>query len=360
MTDDQRWQATLNRDPASDGAFVYAVTTTGIYCRPICPSRRPRRENARFFDLPGAAEAAGFRACKRCRPEAAEIQDPQVRAVQQVCEMIEAEMADGEEGLPTLNRLAVEVGLSPHHLQRTFKRLMGISPRDYADARRLDRFKQGLKSGVGIAEATYDAGYGSSSRVYEKSNGRLGMTPATYAKGGRDMRIAYTVADCRLGKLLVAATERGVSAVYLGADPAEMVAALEAEYPRAEIREDGSALGRWVTALVGFLDADGPHPDLPLDLRATAFQRRVWQELTRIPYGETRSYGEIAAALGQPKAVRAVARACATNPVSMAIPCHRVIGADGGLRGYRWGVERKEALLEMEAKGAKAAVKDVA
>lgn len=349
MFDEQRWQAVAARDGGVDGTFVYGVTSTGIYCRPGCASRRPNRVNVRFFDLPGAAEAAGFRACRRCRPDQAAPRDPQVQAVQQACQAIDRHLDDGDDGVPTLRQLADTVGLSPHHLQRTFKRLMGISPRQYADARRLDRLKQGLKAGEGIAAATYDAGYGSSSRLYEKANRQLGMTPATYARGGRGMAIAYALTDCGLGRVLVAATERGVSAVYLGDRDDLLVGALAEEYPNAEIHRDDDALDRWVAVLLAYLDQAGPHPALPLDIQATAFQWRVWQELQRIPYGETRTYTEIAQALGQPTAARAVARACATNPVSLAIPCHRVVGGDGGLRGYRWGVERKRALLGMES-----------
>ncbi len=362
MMDEQRWQAVLERDGAADGAFFYAVVSTGVYCRPICPSRRPKRANVRFFELPQAAEAAGFRPCRRCRPGEAPAPDLKLAAVGRVCELIDAHLDAGDEGLPTLAELAAEVGLSPHYLQRSFKRLMGISPREYADARRLGRFKAGLKAGDGVAAATYDAGYGSASRVYEKSNGRLGMTPATYAKGGRGMAIGFTVADSALGKLLVAATARGVSAVYLGDDDAALEAALRAEYPEAEIARDDAGLGRWVRMLAAYLTGEGPHPELPLDLQATAFQWRVFQALLEIPYGETRSYKEIAAALGEPKAVRAVARACATNRVALAIPCHRVVGADGALRGYRWGAERKQALLQMEAEtvGGEGDVKDVA
>ena len=357
MFDEQRWQAVATSDKDHDGAFVYAVTSTGIYCRPSCASRRPKRQNVRFFELPGAAEAAGYRACRRCLPDQAAPRDPQVGAVQRVCEAIDRHLADGEDGVPTLAQLAEAVGLSPHHMQRTYKRLMGISPRQYAEARRLARLKQGLKAGEGIAAATYDAGYGSSSRLYEKANRQLGMTPATYAKGGRGMRIAFSLADCSLGRVLVAATARGVSAVYLGDQEGTLIDALEAEYPNAEIRRDNDALARWVAVLLAYIDAAGPHPELPLDLQATAFQWRVWQELLRIPYGETRTYADIAAALGQPTAARAVARACATNPVSLAIPCHRVVGRDGGMRGYRWGVERKQALLQIESRPA---AKDVA
>ncbi len=350
MFDEQRWQAVASRDGGGDGGFVYGVTSTGIYCRPSCASRRPNRANVRFFDLPGAAEAAGFRACRRCRPDQAAPRDPQVNAVEQACRAIDRHLDDGDDGVPTLRQLADTVGLSPHHLQRTFKRLMGISPRQYAEARRLDRLKQGLKAGEGIAAATYDAGYGSSSRLYEKANRQLGMTPATYARGGRGMAIAFSLADCGLGRVLVAATERGISAVYLGDRDEALVGTLAEEYPNAEIRRDDQALARWVAVLLAYLDQEGAHPELPLDVQATAFQRRVWQELQRIPYGETRTYGEIATALGQPTAARAVARACATNRVSLAIPCHRVVGRDGALRGYRWGVERKRALLGMESR----------
>ncbi len=358
MTVNEHWHAVESRDAGFDGSFVYAVSSTGIYCRPSCPSRRPRRENVHFFAVPEAAEQAGYRACRRCRPGDAEAGDPHLDMVRRVCRYIDGQGAgqgagNGDGGPPTLAELSSHAGLSPYHLQRTFKRVMGITPRQYADARRLGRLKAGLRRGEPVTGALYEAGYGSSSRLYERAPTQLGMTPATYAKGGRGARIRYSVVASSLGRLLVGATERGVCAVYLGDDDAELEGELAQEYPAAEIRRDDRGLGRWSAALVGYLAGAEPRLDLPLDVRATAFQWRVWEELKRIPLGETRSYGEIAARLGKPKAQRAVGRACATNPVSLIVPCHRALREDGGLGGYRWGLERKEALLASERAAAR-------
>ncbi len=344
MTDDDRWRAVEARNAAFDGAFVYAVASTGIYCRPSCPSRRPGRRRVTFFAAPEAAEHAGYRSCRRCRPRAIPARDARVEAVRRACRFIEAH----DDGPPTLAALAADVGLSPYHLQRTFKRIVGVTPRQYADARRLGRLKTMLRAGDQVTGALYEAGYGSSSRLYERAPAQLGMTPATYRRGGAGARIGYAIAPCPLGRVLVAATARGISAVYLGDDEAALEAELRREYPAAEIARDDAGLGRWVAALVEHLDGRRPHLDLPLDVRATAFQRQVWEALQAIPYGATRSYGEIARAIGRPTAVRAVARACATNPVSVVVPCHRVVAADGGLAGYRWGTERKRALLAKE------------
>ena len=350
-TDEQRWRAVLDRDARCDGAFVYAVRSTGVFCRPSCPSRRAGRAQVSFFAVPEAAVQAGYRPCKRCRPERAEAADPRVATIRTVCRTIETH----DEGVPTLEQLGSAVGISPHHLQRLFKAMMGVSPRQYAEAVRLGRLKQSLKEGEPVTMALYGAGYGSSSRLYEKAPAHLGMTPASYAKGGRGARIAYTVvAHSRvgsLGRLLVAATERGVCMVSLGDTEAFLEAELENEFPEAEIGRDDGALAEWVGAVLDLAGAGTPHADLPLDIRATAFQWRVWRELKAIPAGETRTYGEIAAALGQPGAARAVGRACATNPVSLVVPCHRAVGGDGKMHGYRWGVERKETLLERERGG---------
>lgn len=339
--DAERWQAVLARDARRDGAFVFAVLSTGIYCRPSCPSRRPRADRVVFFPRPETAELAGFRSCRRCRPGAAG-GDPRSPWMRRICRYI-----DDHPGA-RLSELGAVAGVSPHHLQRTFKRLMGITPRQYADARRLGSLKAHLKGGRPVAEATYQAGYASSSRLYERAPGQLGMTPATYRRGGRGMRIEYTIADSPLGRLLVAATERGVSAVYLGDDDGRLEAALREEYRAAEIRRDERGLRLWVEEILRHLEGQPPHLDLPIDVTATAFQWRVWQELRRIPLGQTRSYSEIARAIGRPAATRAVARACAQNRVSVVIPCHRVVGADGGLTGYRWGIERKAKLLARE------------
>lgn len=345
--DAARWQAVLNRNGAADGAFVYAVQSTGIYCRPSCPSRRPRRDRVSFFALPEAAEHAGFRACKRCHPEQAAIRDPHVEIVRRVCRAIAAT----PEGPLTLAGLSADVNLSPFHLQRIFKRVMGITPKQYADAARTARLKDDLRSGEAVTSALYGAGYGSSSRLYERADAHLGMTPAVYRKGGAGMQITYTVVPCALGSLLVAATERGVCAVTLGDDAETLTAGLRREYPSARIHEDATHLSEAVEAILHHLAGEQPHLDLPLDIRATAFQWRVWEALREIPYGDTRSYREIAQAIGQPTASRAVAQACGHNPVALAIPCHRVVREDGSLGGYRWGVERKRTILARERAG---------
>ena len=344
---EDRWRAIRTRDHQYDGAFVFAVRSTGIYCRPSCPSRRPRPEQVIFFAAPDAAEREGFRPCRRCRPRAGARQ-PQAELVQRICRLIEARVAAHPEELLTLTSLGAEVGMSPHHLERVFKRAMGITPRQYADAQRLLRLKTQLKKGDDVTTALYEAGYGSSSRLYERAPAHLGMTPATYRRGGQGMRIGYTIVPCPLGRLLVAATKKGISAVYLGDHDHPLKGALAKEYPAAQIFRDQNGLRKWVSTILRHLRGQEPHLQLPLDVQTTAFQRRVWEELKRIPYGSTCSYGEIARAIGRPKATRAVAQACATNPVSIVVPCHRVVRGDGNLAGYRWGLERKRALLEHE------------
>jgi AraC family transcriptional regulator of adaptative response/methylated-DNA-[protein]-cysteine methyltransferase len=340
----------LARDASRDGTFVCAVRSTGIYCRPSCPARTPGREQVVFYALPELAERAGFRACRRCHPRDAAA-DPHVETVRRACRYIEANL---EEPL-TLAVLGQHVGLSPAHLQRTFKRVTGISPRQYADACRLGRLKARLKTRRTVTMALFEAGYGSSSRLYERAAGQLGMTPGTYQRGGRGMSIRYALLDCPLGRLLLAATERGVCAVCIGDVDKSLEADLRAEYPAAEVQRDDSALRPLAAEMLAHLAGERPHLDLPVDVQATAFQWRVWRELQAIPYGETRTYQEVAQAVGQPTAVRAVARACATNPVAVVIPCHRVVRTDGGLGGYRWGLERKQALIEQERKGAEEA-----
>jgi len=351
MADEEsRWHAVLARDPSFDGAFVYAVRSTGIYCRPWCPARRPRRQEVLFFPEPADAEQAGFRACRRCQPRDGSPHHPQAALIERVCRYIEANVG-GLEGSLTLDALSAEAGVSAHHLQRTFKRIMGITPHEYAESCRLGELKNGLKKGKDVTSALYEAGYSSSSRLYEGAPARLGMTPATYGRGGRSMRINYTISDSPLGRLLVAATERGVCAVSLGDSDAALEAFLRHEYPSAEIRRDRlprGGLNQAVSRILNHLKGQGPSLHLSLDLQATAFQWRVWKELCSIPYGATRSYSQVARAIGRPKAVRAVARAIATNPVAVVIPCHRVVHQDGSLSGYRWGTERKRALLEKE------------
>ena len=342
------WQALEARDARFNGVFVYGVSSTGVYCKPSCPSRRPRRQKVEFFQTREEAESSGFRACLRCKPRDAAAPDPRAELVLHVCRQIE----EREGVAPSLEELGAELGVSPHHLQRTFKSLTGITPRQYAAALRLKLFKSRVKEGVDVTAAMYDAGYGSSSRLYEHASKRLGMTPATYRRKGKGMNINYAIADSQLGRLLVAATERGVCSVQLGDGDEELGAALRAEYPAANIERDETRLGDTVASLLRHLEGAEPSLGLPLDLQATAFQLRGWEELRRIPYGSTRSYAEVAEAIGQPTATRAVARACATNPVALVTPCHRVVHTGGALGGYRWGVGRKERLLEQERKGA--------
>ena len=341
---DRLWQAVLTRDARFDGMFVYGVRSTGIYCRPTCPARRPRREQVVFFPSVHAAEEARFRPCRRCRPREGARFDGQVELMQRICDFIDANL---DEPL-TLAALSAQANMSPYHLHRTFKRIMGMTPYRYVRAGRVSTLKAQLREGRQVTTALYEAGYGSSSRLYERASAGLGMTPATYRRGGRGMRIGYAIVSCPLGRLLVAATDRGVSAVSLGDSDAALEAALRAEYAAADIRRDDGGLSEWTNVLLRYLDGDLPHVDLPLDVQATAFQRRVWDQLRAIPYGSVRSYRDIGRALGRPTAARAVGRACATNPVALVIPCHRAVGEGGSLVGYRWGLERKRLLLERE------------
>jgi AraC family transcriptional regulator of adaptative response/methylated-DNA-[protein]-cysteine methyltransferase len=335
------WRATRARDPRADGTFVLAVRSTRIYCRPSCPARRPLRRNVTFFRTREEAERQGYRPCLRCRPN--EISGP-VALVQRAAGLL----AQSSEESLSLCQLAQTLGATQSTLRRAFLQVTGLKPRELAEALRLKRFKALMRAGKSITDALYETGYGSSSRVYERSNAQLGMTPATYRKGGLDMKLGYTIAKSPLGKVLVAATERGVSAVYLGDDESKLVAELREEYPRAEIAAASEGFERWVKEVLLRIEGRPPHIELPLDLQATAFQRRVWKELQRIPRGRTRTYAQVARSLGQPKAARAVARACATNPVSIVVPCHRVVRQDGALAGYRWGLSRKEELLASE------------
>lgn len=335
------WRATRARDPRADGTFVLAVRSTHIYCRPSCPARRPLRRNVTFYRTREEAERNGYRPCLRCHPN--EISGP-VALVQRAADLLGQST---EEGL-TLRQLAQTLGATQSTLRRAFFQVTGLRPHELAEALRLRRFKALMRSGKSITDALYETGYGSSSRVYERSNAQLGMTPATYRKGGMGMKLGYTIAKSRLGKVLVAATERGVSAVYLGDDENKLIAELRQEYPRAEIAAGENCFERWVKEVLERIEGRPPHIELPLDLQATAFQRRVWKELQRIPRGRTRTYSQVARSLGEPRAVRAVARACASNPVSVVVPCHRVIREDGALAGYRWGLSRKEQLLALE------------
>jgi AraC family transcriptional regulator, regulatory protein of adaptative response / methylated-DNA-[protein]-cysteine methyltransferase len=344
ISDDQAWAAVLGRDRALDGQMVYGVLSTGIYCRPSCPSRRPRRHNATFFAAPAEAERAGFRACLRCDPRGERVPAPPA-AVLRARAHLDAHF---DEPL-TLGVLAREAGMAAHHLQRTFKKTFGVTPKEYQDHLRTQRLKRELRTGGSVTTAIHEAGYGSASRVYESSDARLGMPPGAYRSGGKGIAIRFATVASPLGRLLVAATERGVCAVALGdADP-PLEAALRAEYPAATIEPGLGALEATIEALVGSLAGAGALAGVPTDVRGTAFQHRVWNALRAIPYGETRSYAQVAAAIGNPKAARAVARACATNPIALLVPCHRVIGSSGAPGGYRWGAARKQALLAREA-----------
>lgn len=339
--DATRWQAVLDRDSAADGAFYYAVRSTGIYCRPTCSSRRPKRDKVIFFHSIELAEQAGFRSCRRCRPDEVSAQQHIIARVQHLLEMTEP--------TPSLAQLGEAVGISPFHLQRVFKRATGLSPKQYANAQRTQRLKTGLRQGRSVTESMYDAGYGSSRALYDAVQEQLGMKPSAYKKGGQGERIVYAIADSPIGRMLIGATEKGICALYLGEDDM-LVQELHAEFPRATLVQDSSAVVPYFRAVLDHLSGRRIDLDLPLDVQATAFQQRVWAALRKIPYGQTRSYREVAEMIGEPNAVRAVARACALNPVSVIVPCHRVVGADGKLKGYRWGIERKQVLLEQEQK----------
>jgi len=344
--DDKSWLAVAARDSKFDGKFVFAVASTGVYCRPSCPAKRPRRENVTFFSRPEHAERAGFRACLRCRPRLLS-GNPQAEAVKAICRYIEQHL---EEGI-TLERLGKTFHQSGFHLQRRFKAVLGITPREYADACRMRRLKRNLQAGDNVTRALYDAGYGSSSRLYEKTASQLGMTPDKYRRGAIAASIRYACADSPLGRMLIAATERGICSIQFAETDGELIEGLKREFPFAVRKPDEGGLEAWIKAVLSRMAGKEVSASLPLDIRATAFQRRVWTYLQSIPFGRTKSYGEVAKAIGQPTASRAVARACATNPVAVAIPCHRVVREDGSISGYRWGVERKKALLEMEQRG---------
>ncbi len=340
LQNENHWQQVMARDARQDGRFVFAVRTTGVYCRPSCPSRRPRRDSVEFFPDPREAERAGYRACLRCKPTEISAQAQYVLRARR--------MLDNAEGVMTLAGLSKRVGLSPFHLQRLFKRATGLSPREYQSARRMQHVKTELRKGEDVTTALYDAGFSSPSRLYEKSDQQLGMTPGTYRRGGAGATIMFAIAPTPLGRMLVAATERGLCAVRFGESVTELERGLRHEFHAATVQRDDAAMRRFIEPLRASLGGEKTTIDLPLDVRATAFQRKVWETLQRIPRGDTRSYTEIARAIGEPKAVRAVAHACASNPVALAVPCHRVVRSDGNLAGYRWGLERKKKLLEGE------------
>lgn len=337
--------AVQSKNSAFDGVFYFGVRTTGIFCRPSCSSRPPKRENVAFFSDADEARSAGFRACLRCKPLEAKFSGAQGELIVRALRLLESE---GDE-VETVDELCSRLDVSPGHLQKTFKAVLGIGPKEVMDMMRIENFKENVRE-TDVTTSLYESGFGSSRSLYEKAGERLGMTPAVYKKGGKGMKVNYTVADSPLGKMLVAATERGICAVSFGDTAEELAGELKAEFFAADVADDDSGLKDAVSTILRGLEGERTILGLPLDLRASAFQMRVWSELRKIPYGETRSYAEIAEAIGNPKAVRAVARACATNPVALVNPCHRVIGSDGKLSGYRWGIERKRQILDREAK----------
>jgi AraC family transcriptional regulator of adaptative response/methylated-DNA-[protein]-cysteine methyltransferase len=337
------WRAVTTNDERFDGAFYLGVKTTGIYCKPSCRARTPKRENVAFYSTPDAAERSGFRACLRCRPQSAGEVEPRIAAIIRACELLESDTAY------SLDDLAAELNISPYHLQRSFKEIIGISPKKYAEAKRMERFKEVLREGGDVTAAMYDAGFGSSSRLYESVGEKMGMTPAAYKKGGKGVTINYTITDSELGRILVARTIKGLCNVAFADGDEALEANLRKEYPNAEIVSDAAVLKDFVDEILKHLAGKKKRLDLPLDIQATAFQMQVWELLRRIPYGETVTYSQIAEMLGDKKKVRAVAQACANNRVAVVIPCHRVVGKDGKLTGYRWGIERKEKLLTKES-----------
>ena len=341
---DPRWAALAARSVAADGTFFYSVRTTGVYCRPSCGARLPRPENVRFHATREEAERAGFRPCKRCRPDRPSLAEQHAATVTEICRLIET-----SSRVPALDALAARARMSPFHFHRVFKAVTGLTPRAYAAAHRGERVRRELGKAPTVTAAIYDSGYSSNGRFYGESEQMLGMTPTEYRAGGARAEIRFAVGECSLGSILVARSERGVCAIFLGDDPDALTRELQDRFPRATLIGADPAFEDVVAKVVGLIEAPGTGVDLPLDVRGTAFQQRVWRALREIPAGSTASYREIASRIGAPRAVRAVAHACAVNPVAVAIPCHRVVRSDGGLAGYRWGVERKRELLEREA-----------
>lgn len=341
------WEAVVARDANQDGDFFFAVSTTGVYCRPSCPAKRPRRENVRFFRHPEEAEKAGYRACLRCKPKSVS-GNPQTATVKEMCRYIEQHLDEPV----TLQKLSDVFGQSPFHLQRTFKKTLGITPRAYADSCRMGLVKRNLQAGRSVTHALYDAGYSSSSRLYERTASQLGMTPDKYRRGAIAATIRYTCTHSPLGRMLVAATEKGICAIQFADTDDELTEGLKREFPFAVRKRDDESMQRWTEAVLRQISGHKLNRSLPLDIQATAFQRRVWNHLQSLPFGTTQSYGEVAKAIGRPTAARAVARACASNRIAVAIPCHRVVREDGEMGGYRWGVERKKTLLQLEQQGS--------
>ncbi len=344
---DELWRAVLARDRSADGQFVYAVKSTGVYCRPSCPSRRPKRESVEFFEKSADAKRAGYRSCLRCLPDQP---DAQSKWIAECCRLLERDL----DRSVSLAELAAHAGISVFHLQRTFKQHLGVTPREYQDALRMRRVKQGLTKGSSITDAIYDAGFNSVSRFYEKAGEHFGMSPFTYKRGGSGQAIRYTVFPCALGRAMIGTTDQGVCSVAFGDDEPALERSLRGQFAKALIVRDDAGLQNHAEALKSYLEGRRMSFDLPLDIRATAFQERVWRLLAAIPYGETRTYSQIAEQLGQPTAARAVATACASNALAVLIPCHRVVGKNGSLSGYRWGIDRKRKLLEAERQAAKA------
>lgn len=344
LIEDSRWQAVLARDGASDGKFVFAVSSTGVYCRPSCPSKRPKRENVTFFRRTRDAEAAGFRECLRCRPKAI-AGNPRQELIKSVCRYIEQHLDEPV----TLARLGAEFRQSPFHLQRTFKAVLGITPKEYADSCRMRGFRQKLKAGHSVTRAMHDAGYSSTSRLYSRTSSELGMEPAKYRRGAIATPIRYSFSESPIGRMLIAATDKGVCSIQFADSEEELEQGLKHEFPFALRRRDDDGMANLAGQVVQRISGAESSSSLPLDIQATAFQRRVWSHLQSIGFGKTQSYTQVAKAIRRPSAVRAVARACATNPVAIAIPCHRVLRSNGDLGGYRWGLQRKKTLLEIEA-----------
>jgi AraC family transcriptional regulator, regulatory protein of adaptative response / methylated-DNA-[protein]-cysteine methyltransferase len=343
---DPRWAAVVARSAAAEGTFFYSVRTTGVYCRPSCGSRRPRPENVRFHATREQAERAGFRPCKRCRPDRPSLSEQHAATVTEICRLIET-----SSRVPALEELASRAGMSPFHFHRVFKAVTGLTPRAYAAAHRGERVRRELGKASTVSAAIYDSGYSSNSRFYGESEGMLGMTPTEFRAGGANAEIRFAVGECSLGSILVASSDRGVCAIFLGDDPEALARELQDRFPRATLIGGDAGFEDVVAKVVGLVEAPQLGIDLPLDVQGTAFQQRVWRALREIPAGSTVSYRELARRIGAPSSVRAVAHACATNPVAIAIPCHRVVRSDGGLAGYRWGVERKQSLLQREAAG---------
>ncbi len=346
---DVRWASIVARDPQADGTFYYSVSSTGIYCRPSCASRRPRRENVRFHQTREEAEQAGFRPCKRCRPDEALLHQKHSTAITAVCRLIE----ESEESL-SLKRLASHAGLSVYHFHRLFKATTGVTPKAYAAAHRAKRVRDNLNKTATVTDAIYDAGYNSNGRFYAESNHMLGMTPSQYRSGGAETEIRFAIGECSLGSILVATSKHGICAILLGDDPDRLTRDLQDRFPKAHLIGGDTSFEDLIAKVVGFVEAPSLGLDLPLDIRGTAFQQRVWQALRKIPAGTTATYGEIAKQIGSPRSVRAVAQACGANHIAVAIPCHRVIRSNGEVSGYRWGAERKSTLLKRESSMAPA------